>query len=175
MRAKASYSINGMPSGRWSEIGLRMQQISRYTETEAQEHAEEQAKRFLEEIQNTIESQSESWVPLTDEYLSRKMNRGLDSRIYLATGSFIGGITIQKDPDGVGFFVGPEPGMIHEPSQLPLEWIASVMEYGDGQLGIPPRPLFGPVAARMLPEFRAEWSSWWKSQRTNLYKLWRGR
>ena len=109
---------------------------------------EQFAKDTLKEIKETVRKQKFKWKKLSPEYLAKKKREGLDTRIYLATRDYINkGIEYRKK-DGF-IFVGPKEGT-HKPSGLTYKQLARILEWGTWDGRIPARPLWRPVASKML-------------------------
>lgn len=111
--------------------------------TATDEFTREVAEELLEYLTDTIENQRYKWKPLKPDYLESKRRKGLDERIYVATGFFLEHIEMWEDKDGV--HVGFRPGIIHEPSGLELNVLARILEFGSARRNIPARPLWRPA------------------------------
>lgn len=112
----------------------------------ANKETREFAKGIAAEAKSIIKEQRYNWPPLSDNYLNYKLNKGLDDRIYIATGEYlIKGIGYFEK--GGFIFVGPKPG-IHKPSKLPYEYLGRILEYGTDT--IPARQLWRPLLSSTL-------------------------
>lgn len=116
------------------------------TEVVARKTSVAAAEEIAEEAKSVIDTQAYSWVPLTARYLAQKIEEGLDQRTLIATGFYRDNICAYTIRGKV--YVGVEPGVIHEPSGLPLSVLARVHEYGTST--IPPRPLWRPLLSSFL-------------------------
>lgn len=169
-RASVRFTVN-KKNKHWSTVGLLFTEASRYARDGADRLMEEQAERFVKEVQTIILSQDPhpaSWPPLSQHYLQRKMREGRDPRILISSGFFVSHLETRRVKAGKGeirWFAGASPYVQHEPSGLTMKDIAHVFEYGRRSLGIPPRPIFAPARQRLIPQFRAEWSAWWRKMR----------
>lgn len=101
------------------------------------------ATSYLKMLRERIDSQPGDVPPLSRSWTEEKARRGLDPRIWVATGFFRDHLKAVQIAKGV-IFVGATK-MKHKPSGVPMEKIAEVIEYGSVEHGIPPRPLFRPV------------------------------
>lgn len=116
------------------------------------------AKDLAKEAKSIIRDQRYDWKSLSDAYLKQKERKGLDTRIYIATKTYVN--------KGIGYFekggysfVGPKPGT-HKPSGLPYAVLARILEFGTWS--IPARPLWRPllsVALRRSKHFRNKFVS----------------
>lgn len=105
------------------------------------------AEEIAAEAKEIIKSQRYIWVPLSPDYLEAKREAGLDTRILIATGFYIEHIESWVDLDG-NAHVGVKPGVIHEPSGLPLTMLARIHEFGTAT--VPPRQLWRPLLAKYV-------------------------
>ena len=115
-------------------------------------------KRIAEEglaiIKNHIIRQDLPWKPLSEQYLQTKVNQGLSDKIYEATGEFIKGLRVRKDPSRDVYRIGAFTDVAHKPSGMSMGAIAKILEYGKEEIGIPARPLYRPSAVQLQRAIR---------------------
>ncbi len=109
------------------------------------------SKEIAAEARDIIKNQEFKWKPLSDAYLDSKILKGLDERIYIATGDFLKHIGWWEKIVGKKalIFVGPKPG-IHKPSGLTYQFLAKILEFGSLKANIPARPLWRPLLSRVV-------------------------
>lgn len=115
------------------------------------------AKEIEEEAKRIIEEQAYAWQPLKDSYREKKIERGLDPRILIATRDYLDKGIGSWERNGL-IFVGPKPGR-HAPSGLTYQHLARIHEFGTDT--IPARPLWRPLIATMKKRskrFREEYA-----------------
>lgn len=102
------------------------------------------------ELVARVEGQKFDHPPLSDGYLSWKVSQNLDSRILIATRTYLGEIDVYRTKDfkSVGKFTRGAvflgvPNTVHEPSGVDLRALAVWLEAGTPTM--PPRPHFGPI------------------------------
>ena len=119
------------------------------------EIVEEIQQELLEEeatyIQSAIRAQEFDHEPLNPGYLVRKIFKGLDPRILMATTEYIDKIGVYEDPSGSRYVGIPDEK--HEPPEgggpaVDLKDLAKWLEFGT--IKMPARPHFGPVHRRMM-------------------------
>jgi hypothetical protein len=101
------------------------------------------ADKYLEIVKYHLEAQDLPWKPLAPEYKAWKKRKGLDTRIWIATGKLEKLIKKIKVEPG-NYLVGISGEKQHSKSGISAGHLAMVHEYGVPQLGIPARPRFRP-------------------------------
>jgi len=84
---------------------------------------------------------------LTQKWIERKAEDGLDGRKLIATGDYVRGIEVKKATQaggGVYYYVRPADRK-HRPSGIPLTKLARVHEFGSRKHKIKPRKHWGPA------------------------------
>lgn len=111
----------------------------------AYKYIQQIAEEMISEAKDIIKFQKYEWKPLSLNYLEYKINKGLDTRILLATHFYYDhitwGITDKKIWWGV-------EDVVHDPSGLELRVLARIHEYGTST--IPARPLWRPLLEKYL-------------------------
>lgn len=110
----------------------------------------EEAIRLSSYVVEEIESQPQWWDPLNPDYLSDKKNKGLREEMLIATEDYISSIgvqTVRKGKAHYNFTVGV-PARKHKDSDIALDKLAEIHEYGSVAANIPARPHWGPATAR---------------------------
>ena len=140
---KASVEIKGQTPSSFIPAFVKLSRVA------ADEFTISVAEEMREYLIEAITTQRYNWKPLSENYLKKKRNDPeLDERIYIATGFFLDHIDVWEDQDGV--HVGFHPGVIHEPSGLPLNVLARILEFGSAKVGIPARPLWRPALSAVM-------------------------
>lgn len=135
--ARARFAAQGVDSR--SFVGVFAQHARVAADAFTREVAEE-LQAYLVEV---IESQRYKWKPLSEAYKDSKRRKGLDDRIYIATGFFLKSITVWEDKSGI--HVGFEPGTVHPGSGMDIAVLARILEFGSARAQIPARPLWRPA------------------------------
>jgi len=111
------------------------------------ESMEEISKDFAEEVRKVIVNQLYKWKPLTQRYLERKRRKGLDTRILIATKSYLNSIEAKpRKKKGKITSWSVVPGhfnLKHKPSGLKMHTLARWLEFGNKR--IPARPHWRPA------------------------------
>lgn len=111
----------------------------------------EEAELFVSMIKETIEDQKINWQKLSRSYAKLKERKGLDSRIYVATGFYLDSIgvleTSYDEKEGSRLEIGV-PDVEHPSTGINLRFLAQILEYGSAKMKIPPRPLWRPVLSK---------------------------
>lgn len=134
---KARVQVKGVDSGSFVGVFVERARVAADGFTRA---VGQELKDYIETV---IREQRYKWQPLSRDYLASKERRGLDPRIYIATGFFLSNIKIWED--GAGIHVGFEPDAVHTPSGLKLNVLARILEFGSAKARIPARPLWRPA------------------------------
>lgn len=113
---------------------------------------EKLANKAVREVKKTINQQTETWEPLNEEYEAFKKRTGLDPRKLVATKEYRDSITVTKE-DVCRYRIGPPLKGKHS-SGLPLWKLARILEYGNAQGNLPPRPHYRPVLAQIKEELK---------------------
>lgn len=106
-------------------------------------------------VKSTIYKQNFTVPPLTPTYMKWKTEHGLDDRILVATGEYVRAIKV-KSLKGVWFVVVPREE--HSNSNLMMDDIAGILEFGSPARNIPARPVWAESVAMLV----AEYPSWAK-------------
>jgi hypothetical protein len=114
---------------------------------------EKLANKAAREVKKTINQQTETWEPLNEDYEAFKKRTGLDTRTLVATKEYRDSITVTKE-DICRYRIGPPLKKKHS-SGLPLWKLAKLLEYGNAEGNLPPRPHYRPVLERIKEELKA--------------------
>lgn len=145
--------------GDWDKVGIWLTEAEETFDKFGDVPMRECAELVHDRLISNIESQKFSWTPLTQAYLKRKSELGLDTRTLIATSNYISGIEISEDVGfggRVGVFVGPSPGATHI-SGLSMNVIGGIHEYGTSDGRIPARPHYRPTWEECRNECRNIW------------------
>lgn len=115
----------------------------------ATDETREIAKDLSKEAKDIIRSQRYAWKPLKEKYRDKKVAKGLDERILMATKEYVNKGIGHFEKDGY-IFVGPKSGT-HKPSGLSYNALSRIHEFGTWS--IPARPLWRPLLAVALKKF----------------------
>ena len=103
------------------------------------------AKKTKDALQYAIWTQRYNLAPLTIKYLTKKIAKGLDPRILLATQEYYLSIIVVRLEDpvkGVMYYVGVKPGK-HSQSDITYDQLARMLEFGTSRM--PARPHWRPT------------------------------
>lgn len=139
------------------------------------------ARRMARDLKQKILRQKFRHKPLSESYLKAKKRAGLDTRILIATKTYVNSIHVQKaiaryrkgltgrkvsyetdkpiERGGNVVYMVTVPDAIHPPSGLKFKHLARIHEYGSKKANIPPRPHWRPF-----------WREWVKIGRKSLTK-----
>jgi hypothetical protein len=87
---------------------------------------------------------------LSPKYLSFKKRKGLSPKMFVATGALIRSIRVRKVGD---FWYVTVPKTRHKGTGLSYVELASILEFGSPQNGLPPRPLWAATAAQAVQDY----------------------
>lgn len=109
------------------------------------------AENYTKDIIKIIENQEYAWKPLSAKYLQSKIDKGLDTRIYIATGEFKNNIGWDILPNGDVTFGLLNPNKIHSQTAnkkrpLTMRELARIHEFGTERT--PARPIWRPTIAK---------------------------
>lgn len=120
----------------------------------AQDVVEEIAQEFLDFLKESLENGMLDLSPLSEEYLRRKVDAGLDHRILISTREYIESFQVVRTPEGV--FAGIPEGVQHS-SGVEMASLARWLE--EGTPNMPARPHIEP-----------SWEMFWSQARSRLRK-----
>lgn len=126
-------------------IGRTLTQSVDHVDKIGEELAKSNAEIYHKALIDNITGQKLSWRPLTPSYLAGKGVLGLDTRVLIATGEYLGSIDIRKVKQGgdkIRYHVGVDPDATHS-GGLNMGVLALVMEYGTADGRVPARPHYG--------------------------------
>lgn len=111
---------------------------------------EEFAKHAERKIKSTIYKQNFKIPALTPKYLRWKKEHGLSTRILIATGEYVRSITTKRI--GKTWLVVVPP-ISHVDSDLMMNEIAEILEFGSPRKNIPARPVWAITSERLRSEY----------------------
>lgn len=134
-------SIEVELTGSWAETMRALMLLPNFIKTLQETVAKGIADEYYEALRGHFQSQDLPLAPLSAWYAEWKAQRGLDTRILIATGQMLD--TIKEYPViGGKTFVGIKEGTAHRDSGIDVALIALVHEYGDPEHNLPARPVY---------------------------------
>jgi hypothetical protein len=132
--------------GGYEDFLSRIEAIERYHPVASDAVAYVIAEKLFNLILDHIRRQDLPWPPLDPDYEKWKEQTGLDTRMWIATGELAGHISIWKLPrrQGTGYAVGIPRNLEHTGSGLKSYILATILELGAPDIGLPARPVFRP-------------------------------
>lgn len=100
------------------------------------------AEEFLNRLREKLIHGDPSWEPLSPGWLAYKEKNNLWLGPWMTTGELASMLGIWESEEGRGWYVGFARGMIHKGSGLPAAKLASILEFGRPEAGLPARSLF---------------------------------
>lgn len=117
------------------------------------------AKRVFHKLKDNAYNQRLKLLPLSPKYIQWKRRQGLSTRILISTGEYVRSIQLKKVGNVWRVLVPPD--LIHSGSDISMEELARVLEFGSVKRNISPRPLWALThaqAVREYPKFAKEFA-----------------
>lgn len=132
---------------RLKETVKRLEKVLKEAQAKGMQAA---AERFLQGLKENWEGQRAILWPLSQAYREAKQKKGLDARILIATRELLDSLQIIKQKDAL--VVGAPPGRKHSDSNLKLEELLKVIEYGSPSRNLPSRAILRQTKAALREE-----------------------
>lgn len=141
--------------GDWNKVKMILTGLGARLEKEVDSETKRQVMRASQAVKAGIEAQAFGHAPLNKDYREQKKNKGLDSRILIATGQYVRSITYWKEGKG-SWVAGIRRGATHS-GGVDMAQLGKWLEYGTKNM--PARPHFRPIAREMRKGIKKGYST----------------